>query len=379
VYPQESAAAEQLARILFSEPNVELASHTFSHPFFWGELEGRSIKREKKYGDNLDVEGYELDLERELNGSVAYINQRLAPNNKRVKVFLWSGDASPGERAMAQLRSLGLYNVNGGNTKVLPFANSMTKVWPIGLRRANGTQIYAPIMNENVYTNEWEGPYFGFRQVVETFKLLESPRRLKPVSLYYHFYSGSKPEALNALFYAYDWAMKQNLIPLYLSEYAARASAFYQGRITRDISDNWRLYSQEPVTTLRLPATAGAIEGVSIAGYAQANDQYYFSFAREQPVVWRQRMDTVKSHFRYPHLNHANVVIDSWRWLQQAPRSSSAIMSYHGWMSPELVFRQANQCDVSYRKQSLHFSGDGQVVMHLPWQTAREVRIDCSR
>ena len=66
-------------------------------------------------------------------------------------------------------------------------------------------QVYAPVINENVYTNLWTGPYYGFRRVLETFALTESPRRLKPIDVYYHFYSGAKVAGQQAWAEVYDF------------------------------------------------------------------------------------------------------------------------------------------------------------------------------
>ena len=34
LYPEQSGELEAIARRIFREPNVELASHSFSHPFY---------------------------------------------------------------------------------------------------------------------------------------------------------------------------------------------------------------------------------------------------------------------------------------------------------------------------------------------------------
>jgi hypothetical protein len=39
--------------------------------------------------------------------------------------------------------------------------------------------------------------------------MTEKPYRIKPINIYYHFYSGSKLAAFNALKEVYDWAIKQ--------------------------------------------------------------------------------------------------------------------------------------------------------------------------
>lgn len=47
---------------------------------------------------HLSIQGYEFDLNREIEGSVKYINKKLAPEKKQTRVFLWTGDALAGKR-----------------------------------------------------------------------------------------------------------------------------------------------------------------------------------------------------------------------------------------------------------------------------------------
>ena len=55
----------------------------------------------------------------------------------------------------------------------------------LGLERDGLFQVFAPNQNENVYTNEWRGPFYGFERVIETFEFTETPRRLKPINIYF--------------------------------------------------------------------------------------------------------------------------------------------------------------------------------------------------
>ncbi len=164
-------------------------------------------------GDRLAIPGYVFSLEREVDGSVAYINQRLAPPGKPARVFLWSGDALPPEEAIERTDALGLENLNGDDAEEpgprLALSQVPSFVRPVGRR----TQIYAPAQNENVYTNLWHGPFYGFRRVVDYFRFTDSPRRLKPIGIYYHFYSGTKAAAIKALHEVYGWALQQETFP----------------------------------------------------------------------------------------------------------------------------------------------------------------------
>ncbi len=375
VYPKLANTAQQLAREIFSQPNVEVASHTYSHPFYWRVLEGEASGNFRPYGTHLPVTNYQLNLSREVDQSIEFINQNLAPDNKQVKVFLWSGDARPGNNALTQVNKNGIWNVNGGNTRILPFRNSLTQVWPIGLERLSGTQIYAPVMNENVYTNEWNGPYYGYRQVIHSFKMLESPRRLKPINLYYHFYSGTKPEALSALKDAYDWAMAESTQPMYLSEYAARATAFYKARLTRDTQGYWRLYSPLPVRTLRLAANASAISGDEIAGSFLHQGQRYFHVAPSGVLKWQQPAQA-ESKLR---LSRGTIILDRWRWETLNTKTAQANFSYHSWRKPEFWMESVSVCRVRFKNEELTFRGRDRVHLKLPWNLAEGVSLVCTR
>ena len=105
--------------------------------------------------------------------------ERLAPAGKRVEVFLWTGDALPDAGTIGLTREAGVVNVNGGDTQIRKAHPTLTAVYPQARPTADGMQVYAPIMNENVYTNDWTGPFDGFRHVIETFEMTERPRRLK--------------------------------------------------------------------------------------------------------------------------------------------------------------------------------------------------------
>ncbi len=110
LYPDKSAALEEIARRIFARPEVEIASHSYSHPFDWLRAEGSAPPADERDGDDprdgdrLAIPGYTYSLEREIDGSIAYINNRLAPTGKTARVFLWSGDALPPRRPSREPR-----------------------------------------------------------------------------------------------------------------------------------------------------------------------------------------------------------------------------------------------------------------------------------
>ncbi|MGV8308123.1 bifunctional glycoside hydrolase 114/ polysaccharide deacetylase family protein, partial [Pseudomonas aeruginosa] len=89
-------------------------------------------------------------------------------------------------------------------------------------------QYYAPIINENVYTNLWQGPYYGFRGVIDTFALTDSPRRLRGLHLYYHFYSGTKQASIRTMHQIYAAMQAERPLSLWMSDYIPRLEGLHR-------------------------------------------------------------------------------------------------------------------------------------------------------
>lgn len=257
MYPKFVSQLEPIARKIFALPRVEAASHSFSHPFKWRALARDSTKESDTDGEhyNLDIPGYDYDPAREIDGSVRYVDT-LLPKGKRCRTFLWTGDCSPGPDALARIEKAGLLNMNGGDTTITRTNATLTAVAPLGLLRSKYFQVYAPNQNENLYTNLWTGPFYGFERVIETFEMTERPLRLKPVNIYYHTYSASKPASLSALRRVYDWALAQPLHPVFASTYIRKVLDFNTLAIARE-GQGWSISGGSDVRTMRLPKSMG--------------------------------------------------------------------------------------------------------------------------
>jgi hypothetical protein len=272
-YPQHAAKLEPIARKIFALPHVEIASHSFSHPFKWEALEAG----EHSESYSLSIPSYKFDVMAEIDGSVRYIDETLAPPGKKTKVFLWTGNCNPGAVSLARTYALGLGNMNGGDTVITESARTLTSVSPIGVMKDGFFQVFAPNQNENVYTNNWLGPYYGYERVIETFKLTETPRRLKPINIYYHTYSASKPAALQALHKVYQYALKQDVRPIYASVYIRKAQNFNSIVLTRE-RGGWGIHGATDLTTLRVPVADGTpdrADSEAVLGYHDHGDDRY--------------------------------------------------------------------------------------------------------
>src|SRR5258708_20007339 len=107
LYPQWAEQLEGIAKRIFAMPHVEIASHSYSHPFFWEPGAAPNEDDSKEVNLNLHIPGYQMDMNREINGSVDYIRKRLEPPGKPVDVFLWTGNTPPLAHAPANSHDAG--------------------------------------------------------------------------------------------------------------------------------------------------------------------------------------------------------------------------------------------------------------------------------
>jgi hypothetical protein len=299
VYPALSPQLEPIARRIFELPHVEIASHSYSHPFRWRKIEEEAGA--DRY--NLDIPGYRFDILAEVEGSLAYINARLAPPGKRARVFLWTGDCNPGDESVAQTARAGVLNMNGGDTWISNAEKSLSLVSPLGIPRGPNFQVFAPNQNENVYTNLWTGPYYGFERAIETFELTDAPYRLKPIDLYYHVYAASKRASLNALHKVYAWSLARPVFNVYASEYIEKVLDFNRMVVARS-GERYLVRGAGALRELRLPAAAGYPDlgdSVGVAGYSDHNGQRYLHLAAGEA-----NFRLSESEQRLPYLADAN-------------------------------------------------------------------------
>ena len=339
LYPADSPALEKIARQIFALPYVEIASHSYSHPFRWGALE----KSERGEGYSLAIPNYRFNAATEVDGSIDYINSTLAPAGKRTKVFLWTGDSDPGADTLALTYAKGVLNMNGGDTWITRAEPTLTLVSPIGIRKGRHFQVYAPNQNENLYTNLWTGPFYGFERVIETFQMTDSPRRLKPIDIYYHTYSATKRASLVALDRVYRWALAQRVLNIHVSEYVRKALDFNRMVVARS-GQGWLVRGAGDLRELRLRAGAGfpdldASRGV--AGYSRHNGEHYIHLAGGETFV-----ALAATAPRQPYLADANARLDRVDRVEHVGRDQGFAFTLTGAMPLEFSLGNVARCEV---------------------------------
>lgn len=321
LHPQLSPQAEAIARDIFKTDHVEIASHSYSHPFNWRKAE--SDASSDNY--NLPVPGYSFDLGREIKGSINYIETRLAPPGKKVKLFLWTGDCIPGRDALERTQQAGVMNMNGGDTVATRSSPTVTQVEGLGIERNGLFQVFAPNQNENVYTNTWLGPFYGFERVIETFEFTERPRRLKPINIYFHTYIATKVAGMRSLDKVFAYALAQEVNPVFASDYARKVQDFAQVSVARTAT-GWRIRGTDNVRTLRIPNTMGLPQidaSTAVGGFKREGDVTYVHLAADEAelTLGPTESTTVRLVSANARVQSVKKVTSGYRWnlLGQVP------------------------------------------------------------
>jgi len=279
LYPKLSPKLVALAKKIYALPNVEPATHTFTHPFIWGKIYEGNL--DEKY--RLKPKGYKFSFYDELDGSLEYINKNLSPKREASTIF-WSGDCSPKKNVLEYLYQHNALNINGGYTTINNIRPWLTNVSPLGLERGEFYQIYTGAQNENIYTNNWLGPFWGFKKVLQTFQLTNRPKRLKPIDIYYHYYSGSKRASLNALKYVFDWAVQQDVMPIFTSEFIPKVMDYFCVSIANS-GDKWLYEGMHNIKTLRVEDAIQSVNlesSKSVLGIQKFDNHTYIALDTKQ-------------------------------------------------------------------------------------------------
>lgn len=286
----------EVARKLYALPQVEVGSHTYTHPFDWGFFQSYARSAEEAMIDKvrapelptlqrvrnmlytvagrpvpIDLAGRYVagssdlprtylrepfDLQLEIAGALG-VSESLAPPGKKAKLYLWSGNCIPFEGAVQATRAAGVRNMNGGDSRLDAEFPSVFYVPPISKPVGRERQIYSGNSNENTYTNDWTGPFYGFSLLSETIRNTETPRRLKPFNAYYHMYSGERESALAALRQNLNLARQSPITPIAASQYAAIADDFFSVSMAQVDTMAWSIGTRGELQTVRFDDADG--------------------------------------------------------------------------------------------------------------------------
>ncbi|KPA12142.1 signal peptide protein [Candidatus Magnetomorum sp. HK-1] len=243
----------EIAKSIYALPNIEPASHAFSHPFYWNEYSTEKYKYDHQYG--IKIPGYTHDSEKEIVYSLNYISKNLLPPDKPCQVLLWTGACDPTERDLKYCKANQILNMNGGDTVFDGANDSYTSVAPLYRKVGDHYQIHCGQANENILTNLWEGPFYGYKEIIKTMKNTGHPRRLKPIDIYFHFYSGEYESALKALQSVYEWVLQQNVALVYTSDYIKMVNGFLKAKIQKNAQEHFIISNYADCLTVRFDSS----------------------------------------------------------------------------------------------------------------------------
>ena len=324
-----------IARDFFKLPQVEMASHTWSHPFDWiffsdGDpaKEAPLLKRYPRRAGGYDeaawapvirkaserrderATAYEgkvlgskgsyavprvyavrpFDISIEIEGSIDFLN-RLAPAGKKVALLQWSGNCLPWDTAVAASYAAGVLNLNGGDSRFDREQPSYTSVASIGRMLDRSIQIYSSNANENVYTELWTDRFFGHAFLPQTWRNTETPIRVKPKNLYYHMYSGEKAASLRALLNNLKEAEAEPIAPISASAFSALALGFYSTTIADLGEGRWQVSDRGLLATIRFDRAIGRqvdfVRSIGVLGQRHYQGSLYVALdpAELRPII----------------------------------------------------------------------------------------------
>lgn len=371
LYPAQSAELEDIAREMFALPHVEIASHSYSHPFQWR----KAVANPDGSVYRLNLNHYEFDLQQEIVGSISYIETKLAPPGKKVTTFLWTGDCNVGSDALQIAAQQGVVSMNGGDTTINRSNPTLTLVAPLGVPKNRQFQVYAPNQNENVYTNNWLGPFYGYERVIETFEMTEMPYRLKPVDIYFHTYSASKTASLKALDRVFAWALSQSLTPIHVSQYVRQVQDFNHMVIART-RDGWQVRGEGSLRELRAPLALGWPEiEVGVAGYNRDNKQQYLHLGESEASIRFSKVATTSPYLVSANASVAHVA------LTQIKESQTLNLALIGHVPLEFALSLQPSCSVFASGRVIRADSIRNGVSHFSMRdhAVDELRIHCPR
>ena len=309
---------EQIARDIFLLPNVEPASHTFTHPLSWNKVPTEQEKKVYKvkpgspynYILSFQHKGYQLDYQREIKGSLGYVDQMSPKNKQGNNVLLWSGSCMPPKEALQVIEKYGFLNMNGGDGRFDREYNSYSNLSALYRQVGEYKQIYTSFGNENIFTNLWSGPFWGFKDVIESFVRTEKPFRIRPINVYYHFYSGDYHASLNALTEIYDWILKQNTIPIYSSRYIRMIQSYITMKLKKLRHYTYQLSQSKYIQSMRIEDRKYKLnmnKSKNVLGYKRDNGILYIHLAQTSNKVIS--FESENSRYSGPILKESNCLV----------------------------------------------------------------------
>lgn len=246
--------AMDMARHIFALDNIEVASHTHSHPF-------NLVSGDVKIDMSGDTGNYKISYEKaspetEILYSTSLINQNLVPEGKVNEIIFWPGMCNPSEEFLLETEKLGLANINGGDPIYDKEYDSYSSLCPVLIKQGKGLQVHTSGSNDYIYTKSWTGNYNGMIKLLDHIERTDKPVRISPVNIYYHFYSGIYKESLEALQKLYEYCLSKDMALLFASQYSRIIKDFYYATTGRTGDGGFIIRNMGYLRTVRFDNTS---------------------------------------------------------------------------------------------------------------------------
>lgn len=408
----------QIVKRCFSLPQVIPASHTYSHPFDWeffhtgGKekeiqflhrypygswqssflswfhaksfevLHPKNAKKSELNWGYVTPRAYAnepFNLDKEIKGSIDFLNQFTLPN-KKIDLLIWSGDSRPWDTPLILCSHAHVQQFGGGFVRFDHEYPSNIFVYPLGRKPGGQIQVYASSNAENNYTNNWSDHFFAFQQLPLTYQNTESPRRIKPLHLYFHSFSGQFLSSVNAILSNIAFIREQNPIAISTVRYCTIAQGFYSIEIEPCGNNAWKVKNRKGLQTLRfdhidaLDIDYTHSHGVIGAKVFQDSLYVYLDASVEEPLVALQDIAPPTA---------AYLIASSWEIENLTRKGASLHFMARGWGDLSMQWKMPQEG--SYRLFSKALNQE--IICHtekgilnidlvLPYDTLADISIE---
>ncbi|SCX76287.1 endo alpha-1,4 polygalactosaminidase [Nitrosospira sp. Nsp13] len=284
VIEAEVSSDEQHGKIrqLAAMSQVRLASHTYSHPFYWGIFEGKTDANQQPYRYSVFMEGYAAEMTRETAGTIEFM-QSVAPNSPLL--LIWPGDGKPGPAALAAAEKGVLSHYGGGGLYWQSGPLSLADLSPALRPTQWGTQVLTPLTGEPLFAQLWYGEALNFGKISDWNRELNLVRRLRASSISFHADAMLHANGAELLDRLANEQRTENVLSVWLDEYAQRGRAFQTASIARDLNGDWLLFG-DALRTVRLPVSEMTPQiSTDVVGYSDRDADRYIHLARNHAVL----------------------------------------------------------------------------------------------
>jgi hypothetical protein len=123
---------------------------------------------------------------------------------------------------------------------------------------------------------------------LQTFKNTESPLRIRPIDIYYHFYIGERWASLNTLKDVLTKTMETDVAPMFLSEYTEMVHGFFSARMEKVSMKSWRIRNYGDCTTIRFDDSQAFLDldkSVNVTGFNHYQGSLYIHLENAKEAV----------------------------------------------------------------------------------------------